>query len=103
MCWAEDEGSARKVAHDRWPTSCVPGELNQELPAPTHFEQATEHVTEEMVAEQIPCGPDPERHAGAICQYLDSGFDAVYVSQVGDEQLGFMDFFAREVRPRLGH
>ncbi|TMM17306.1 MAG: TIGR03557 family F420-dependent LLM class oxidoreductase [Actinobacteria bacterium] len=103
VCWAEDEGSARKVAHDRWPTSCVPGELNQELPAPTHFEQATEHVTEEMVAEQIPCGPDPERHAGAICQYLDSGFDAVYVSQVGDEQLGFMDFFAREVRPRLGH
>jgi G6PDH family F420-dependent oxidoreductase len=102
VCWAEDEASARKLAHDRWPTSCVPGELNQELPAPAHFEQATQHVTEEMVADQIPCGPDPDRHAAVVRQYLDAGFDEVYISQVGDEQLGFMDFFARELRPRLG-
>ena len=102
VCWAEDEDSARKLAHDRWPTSCVPGELNQELPAPAHFEQASQHVTEDMVAEQIPCGPDPERHAAMIRRYLDSGFDQVFISQVGDEQRGFFDFFVKELRPRLG-
>ncbi|HWC38249.1 MAG TPA: TIGR03557 family F420-dependent LLM class oxidoreductase [Acidimicrobiales bacterium] len=102
VCWGEDEASARKLAHDRWPTSCVPGQLNQELSMPAHFEQATEPVTEDMVAEQIPCGPDPERHAQVIHEYLDAGFDQIYVSQVGDDQLGFFDFFRREVQPRLG-
>ena len=55
-----------------------------------------------MVAEQIPCGPDPERHAAMIRRYLDSGFDQVFISQVGDEQRGFFDFFVKELRPRLG-
>jgi G6PDH family F420-dependent oxidoreductase len=102
VCWASDEASARKLAHDRWPTSCVPGELNQELPAPAHFDQATQHVTEEMVAEQIPCGPDPDRHAAVVRQYLDAGFDQVYISQVGADKLGFFDSFVKELRPRLG-
>jgi hypothetical protein len=55
-----------------------------------------------MVAEQIPCGPDPERHEQAIRQYLDAGFDQVYLSQIGDDQRGFFEFFRREVQPRLG-
>lgn len=101
VCWSEDEATARKLAYDRWPTSCVPGELNQELPAAAHFDQATQHVTEDMVAEQIPCGPDPDRHAAFISRYLDAGFDEVYISQVGDEQRGFFDFFVSELRPRL--
>jgi G6PDH family F420-dependent oxidoreductase len=102
VCWDRDEASARKLAHDRWPTSCVPGELNQELPAPAHFDQATQYVTEDMVADQIPCGPDPDHHASVVSRYLDAGFDQVYISQVGDEQLGFFDFFMKELRPRLG-
>ncbi|HEX3540574.1 MAG TPA: TIGR03557 family F420-dependent LLM class oxidoreductase [Acidimicrobiales bacterium] len=101
-CWGEDEAAARKLAFDVWPTSGVPGELNQELPTPAHFEHAASIVTEDMVAAKIACGPDPERHAGAIRQYLEAGYDEVYVSQVGDEQAGYFDFFTREVKPRLG-
>jgi hypothetical protein len=58
-------------------------------------------VTEEMVAEQIACGPDPYRHQSAISAYLDAGFDEVYVSQVGDDQVGFLDFYRKELGPRL--
>jgi hypothetical protein len=36
-----------------------------------------------------------------IRKYLDAGFDEVYVSQVGPDQQGFLDFFQREVRPKL--
>lgn len=28
-------------------------------------------------------------------------FDRVYVSQIGDDQKGFLDFFFREVQPKL--
>jgi len=39
---------------------------------------------------------------GAIREYLDAGFDEVYVSQIGEDQAGFLDFYRREVLPRVG-
>ena len=102
LCWAADERSAVKTAHQLWPTSALPGQQSQELPMPVHFEEAASIVTEEMVAEQVPCGPDPERHVAAITRYLDAGFDQVYVNQIGSDWAGFLDFYQREVAPRLG-
>jgi len=62
------------------------GELSQELPLPGHFEQATKHVTEEDMAEAMPCGPDPERHIEHIRQYMAAGIEHIYVHQVGPDQ-----------------
>ena len=101
MCWDRDESRARRTAHELWATELLPGQLNQELPLPRHFESAIELVSEEMVAQRISCGPDPERHADAIRQYLEAGFDEVYVNQIGEDWDGFLDFFQRELRPRL--
>jgi G6PDH family F420-dependent oxidoreductase len=101
VCWAEDEQTARKTAFELWKTTSVPGELNQELPMPAHFEQAAQNVTEDMVADTIPCGPDPERHAALITAYLEAGFDEVYVSQIGTDQAGFLEFYNGEVQRRL--
>jgi hypothetical protein len=89
------------VAHELCPTTGLSGQLSQELPLPSHFESAVEPVTEEMVGEAIACGPDPERHIKAISAYLDAGFDQVYVNQIGPDQAGFFNFYARELRPRL--
>jgi G6PDH family F420-dependent oxidoreductase len=101
VCWAEDEASAIKLAHDRWRSTGVPGELSQELPVPAHFEQASQHVTPEMVAAKISCGPDPERHAASIQRYLDAGYDEVYVTQIGEDQAGFLEAFTEQIRPLL--
>jgi G6PDH family F420-dependent oxidoreductase len=102
VCWDQDEKRARKLAHELWPTECLPGQLSQELPLPAHFESAADLVTEEMIGDTLACGPDPERHVGAISAYLEAGFDEVYVNQIGPDQEGFFDFYAKEVRPRLG-
>lgn len=102
VCWGRDEAAARKLAHDLWRTTGVSGELSQELPMPAHFEQASQSVTEEMVADKIACGPDPERHVASLRGYLEAGFDEVYVSQIGEDQAGFLDFYFSEVAPRLG-
>lgn len=102
VCYDPDEAAARKLAAELWPTTGLPGQLNQELPVPALFEQAVQIVTEDQVAASITCGPDPERHAAAIGAYLDAGYDEVYVSQVGKNQAGFCRFFVDEVRPRLG-
>lgn len=101
VCWGRDERAARSLAHELWATECLPGQLNQELAIPAHFEAAASLVTEDMVAEQISCGPDPEPHLAAIKAYLEAGFDEVYVNQVGPDQQGFFEFYAKELRDKL--
>ena len=100
-CWGEDEAAARRLAFQLWPNSGLPGELAQELPTPAHFEQACSLVTEEAVAGTFPCGPDPEQWLASINQYLDAGFDELYVQQIGPDQEGFLRFWETELRPRL--
>ena len=101
VCWAPDEASARKTAHEWWPNAAIKGELGQELPLPRHFEQAAESVTEDEVAEAIVCGPDPERHLDGIRKFVDAGYTHVYVHQVGPDQEGFFSFYQNEVLPKL--
>jgi len=101
VCWAEDERRARARAHRLWPNEQLPGELSQILPTPAHFEQACELVSEQMVAEAIPCGPDLSEHRRAIERYADAGFDELYIGQIGPEQEAFFDVYAREILPRF--
>jgi len=101
VCWAESEAEARKTALEYWPNGAISGNHFLELPLPSHFEQATELVREEDIAESIVCGPDPDKHLEAIGEYVDAGYDHVYVHQVGPDQDGFFDFYERSVLPAL--
>ena len=102
VCWDSDEARARKTAHGLWATDGLPGQLNQELALPSQFEAASSLVSEEQVAQSVPCGPDPERHLAAVTAYLEAGFDEIYLNQIGPDQAGFLSFFDKELRPRLG-
>ena len=101
VCYGEDAAECRRIAHRTWPNEALPGELPQVLPTPAHFEQATQLVTEEMIAEAIPCGPDPEPHRESIRQYIEAGYDDVYVQQIGPNQKAFFDLYAREILPEF--
>jgi len=102
VCWAADEAEARKTAFRIWPNAAVTGELAQELPTPAHFEQASQMVTEDQVAEAVICGPEAQRYLDKIEEFVAAGFDHVYMHQVGPDQSGFIDFYGREIRPALG-
>ena len=97
VCWAASEEQAIDCAVEWWPNAALQGDLGQELALPRHFEQATETLTREQVAEAVVCGPDPERHREAIERFERAGFDHVYVHQVGPDQRGFMRFYEREI------
>jgi G6PDH family F420-dependent oxidoreductase len=102
VCWDEDEARARKTVHRLWANEGLPGELAQILPTPSHFEQASELVTEEMLAEDTPCGPDIDKHVEAIKAYADAGFDELYVNQIGPEQDAFFEAYREHILPRVG-
>ena len=101
VCWAESEGAALATALQWWPNAGLRGTLSQELPLPSHFEEAAEMVSEKDIAEAIACGPDPAVHLAKIHEYLDAGFDHVYIHQVGPDQEGFFTFYEEALRPEI--
>jgi G6PDH family F420-dependent oxidoreductase len=101
VCFADDEQEALKTAYRLWPNEQLPGELAQVLPTPAHFEQASELVTEEMIAEATPHGPDPEPVVQKFQGFLDAGYDRVVLQQYGTDQDGFLGFAEQELLPRL--
>ncbi|MGW5101333.1 TIGR03557 family F420-dependent LLM class oxidoreductase [Streptomyces sp. NPDC004100] len=101
VCWGPDREEAVRTVHRLWPNESLPGELPQVLPTPRHFEQACELVTQEQIAESVPCGDDPDAHIEALAAFADAGFDAVYVNQIGKDQRGFFDFYRTKVLPAL--
>jgi G6PDH family F420-dependent oxidoreductase len=101
VCWGPDADECVKTAHRLWPNEALEGELPQVLPTPAHFEQATGLVTEELVAESVPCGPDVDRIVASFEEFAEAGFDELYVQQIGPRQQEFFDVLARDVLPRF--
>jgi coenzyme F420-dependent glucose-6-phosphate dehydrogenase len=102
LCWAEDAARARRTVHELWPNAAVPGQLSQDLPTWTHFEEAAAIVDESLAAESIPCGPDiAEELVESVGKYVDAGYDHLYFHQVGPDQDGFFRFWERELQSAL--
>ncbi len=101
VCFGSDEAEARKTAYRLWPNEQLPGELAQVLPTPAHFEQASELVTEDMVADTVPCGPDLDEHMKTLQEYADAGVDELFVQQIGPNQDEFFDTWAPEFVPKF--
>jgi coenzyme F420-dependent glucose-6-phosphate dehydrogenase len=101
VCWARSEEEGRRTALEWFPNIALPGELSQELPQPAHFEQAASLLSEDDMADVVASGPDPERHVEMIGRFVDAGCDHVYAHQIGPEQEAMLDFYEREVLPRV--
>ncbi len=99
VCWGPDEGKARETAHRIWRNESLPGELAQVLPTPEHFQQASTLI--EPDAMEIAVGPDPKKHIEALSKFVEAGYDELYIQQVGPDQDGFFEFFAKQVMPEL--
>lgn len=101
LCCAARKDEAVRTAHHyfRWALSGWP--VMAELPNTRGFAAASQHVTPDMVAEAITCGPSAEDHLKAIGRYVEAGFDHIVLVQIGPDQDYFMDFFERELAPAL--
>ncbi|MFL5973369.1 MAG: TIGR03557 family F420-dependent LLM class oxidoreductase [Gaiellaceae bacterium] len=100
-CWAATEDEGAKTACEVWPNAALGGDLTYELPLPLHFEQATQDVKPEDLAEAIPCGPDADRWLEDIRAYEQAGYTHIYFHQIGRDQEGFLRFWSEELEPKL--
>ena len=102
ICWDPDRGRAVARAHGQFRWFAGGWKVNAELPGPSGFAGATQFVRPEDVADNIPCGPDPQPIVDAVREFEKAGFTDVAVVQVGDEsQEGFLRFAEHELLPAL--
>jgi G6PDH family F420-dependent oxidoreductase len=101
VAWADTREEGVGHAHRLWANSGLPGELSQVLPSPKHFEQASQLVTEESVGESIVAGDDVDAHVQQLQDYVDAGYDEVYVANMGPHYLAMIEAYGRDVLPRL--
>ena len=103
VCWHQSVKEARGIVHHTWPNAAVPGQLSQDLPTWTHFEQATQIVTEDDATSSIPCGPElADQLADSVRMYLDAGYDHLYFHQIGPDQNGFLNYWKSDLGAALG-
>ena len=101
VCWGDSEDEAVKTAHRLWANAGLPGELSQVLSTPRHIEQASQLVTEDATRESVICGPDTGRHTAAYDQYLEAGFDEIYVGNIGHDYRRMLEAYGETVLPAL--
>jgi G6PDH family F420-dependent oxidoreductase len=101
VCWDTDRDRAVDTVHRLWATENLPGEINQILPTPEHFQQARTLVDRDTTAAAGTFGDDPDEHIASLRAFVDADFDEVYVGQVGPGQRQFFDAYRSHVLPAL--
>jgi hypothetical protein len=66
---------------------------------PADFAGATQFVSPEAVAQNIPCGPDLDAIVDSVSAYWEAGFTDIALVQIGDE--GQDEFLAKAAEPLL--
>lgn len=97
VCVGSDVDECRGTVHEVWPNAAMPGQIPQELPTWTHFEQVASLVDIDAATDGIPCGPDPEPVLEAVRGYVDAGYSHVYLHQIGPDQGALFDLWDGEL------
>ncbi|MET1073383.1 MAG: TIGR03557 family F420-dependent LLM class oxidoreductase [Umezawaea sp.] len=102
ISWDPNRDEAVRRAHEQFRWFAGGWKVNAEIPGTAGFAAASQYVTPDDVAKNIPCGPDVEPIAAAVAEFRDAGFTDLALVQVGgDHQDDFLDFAKGELLPAL--
>jgi G6PDH family F420-dependent oxidoreductase len=101
VCWGEDEAECRRLAREQFRWAAGGWKVMAELPNPVNFAAYAQFVTEDDMAELVPCGPEVEGIVEGVKQFVDAGFDRVALVQIGNRQKEFCEFYESELGEAL--
>jgi coenzyme F420-dependent glucose-6-phosphate dehydrogenase len=99
--WAPTEEAALAGAHEQWRYLALGGDVNWELRSPEQFDVATRLVRPEDMRNSVLVSADPGQHAAWLNEFIELGFEEIYLHQIDRNQEIFMDAFAAKVLPQL--
>ena len=100
LSWDETDERALANAMTEWPNGGMKFP-KADIRSPFDFEQMAKLVRPEDFEGRMVISADPDVHRAAIQQYVDLGFDRVYLHNVGRNQARWIEVFGRDVLPKL--
>ncbi|HEX2152437.1 MAG TPA: TIGR03885 family FMN-dependent LLM class oxidoreductase [Acidimicrobiia bacterium] len=101
LSWAGDETTARDIAHHQWRSNVFGGGLAWELETPAQFDAAAAHVRHDDMDQSVLISSDPRRHVEWLSEFIELGFDGLYLHHVGQDQASFIETFGDKIIPEL--
>ena len=100
VSWAPTQEAAEQNALTEWPNGGMPFP-KQDIRNPEDFESMAKLVRIENFTNRVLISADLEEHTAKIQQFVDMGFDEIYLHNVGRDQAAFIDAFSEKVLPNL--
>ena len=101
LSWAPTHEEAVAIAHDQWRNNVFSPPVSWDLETVEAFDTVGDAVTPERVSESVLVSSDLAQHAAWLAEYVDQGWDELYLHFVGQKQSGFIDAFGEHVLPQL--
>ena len=100
LSWAETDEEALSNALTEWPNGGMKFP-KADIRSPLDFEQMAKLVRPEDFEGRMVISADPDEHRAHIQQFVDLGFDRVYLHNVGRNQKEWIETFGRDVLPKI--
>jgi coenzyme F420-dependent glucose-6-phosphate dehydrogenase len=101
VCYAPDEDEALRDAFESWRHAALGPGLLADLETPAQFDEATRHLTPDVLRDKLRISADPARHLGWLQEDLAVGFHEVHLNHIGRSVERFIRVFGDEVLPHL--
>ncbi len=101
LSWAPSLQEAESLAHEQWRTNVFGEPVSWDVETPEAFDLVSRHVPLEAVRGSVRISADLGQHREWLAEYLELGFDDLYLHHVGQDQEPFVDAFGEDVLPGL--
>lgn len=101
LSWAPTEDEALAIAHDQWRSNVVGPPISWDVDTVAGFDAISEHITPEQVRGSVLVSHEPGQHVEWLQEYLELGYDELYLHFVGQEQRDYLETFGEHVLPAL--
>ncbi|MCU1580381.1 MAG: family F420-dependent class oxidoreductase [Rhodoglobus sp.] len=100
LSWAPTDEEALRNALTEWPNGGMRFGKS-DIRSPFELEQLARMVRPEDFEGRMVVSADPDAHRKHIQQFLDLGFDRIYLHNAGRNQREWLEVFGRDVLPKL--
>lgn len=101
LSWAPTDEEALAIAHDQWRNNVAGPPVSWDIETVEAFDVIGQTVTPEQMHQSVHISSDLGRHAEWLHDYLEQGWDELYLHFVGQHQSAFIDAFGEHVLPQL--
>jgi coenzyme F420-dependent glucose-6-phosphate dehydrogenase len=101
LSYAPTDAEALAAAHEQWATNIFDSQVLASLRMPADFEAAASFVEPDNLPGPVLVSSDLARHAKTLADYIELGFDEVYLHDLHHDQDRFLADFGDHVLPEL--